>query len=262
MAELTDPANELVQLARRLSQNSNRAGFLHLSDTFNVKESSTEFYTLVQSIVERADTVALAVSRCSWDGERKEAALDVLNGFKSAFSITNLNKTWNAGQGVGPQLMRDHGRVIDFLSPMVRETISYPTFTDEERDELLSLIDSYLEEVKKNEQLEPFVRRAIVDSVRRFRFRLKHLEWGGAGCTLEGFRELAQAYEWVRQSEYAHEFNSKAALDGLLGILRKTKELADTAKDWSDTASNLYKGYLLASGIIAPLMITHQAAGG
>ena len=262
MAKLTDPANELARLAKNLSVNSNKAGHQFLAETFGVPSSSTELAIIIGLILERADQVARAVARSDWEDEQKVSAIADIKGFKSAFSFPNLNKVWNTSQNVGPSLMKDHGRVITYLSDVVRKQISYPRFSEEERNELLGLIDRYMTELGENDDTPPFVKHAILDGLGRFRFALATLEWGGAEYILEQFRELAQAYKWMSEQPNAHEFNSKAALDGLLTILRATKEKVDAAKGWADAGGAVAKAYTVASSYVAPLMIAHQVAGG
>lgn len=262
MATLTDPANELAQLAVTLSGNDNKPAHVHLADMFGVEKSSTEFFALIHTILERTEVVIRAVSRSEWEPAQKASAVDDLNGFASAFNVRNLNTVWNTSQNVGPTLMKDHGRVITYMSEMVRKQVAYPKFDEDERAELLELIEDYGRSLREDEDISPFVRNAILDSLERFQFSLRHLEWGGSGLCIESFRALAEAYRWMNEQQSAADFDSKAALDGLLSILRSAKEKIDTAKGWSEAGGIVLKGYNIATSAITPLMIAHQASGG
>lgn len=261
MALLTDPANELAQLAAQLTGTSNKVGWLHLANKFSVDNYSTEFYALILTIAERADIVARAIQRCDWDNPQKSSALEDIGGFKSAFTPGVLNQNWGPNSP-GPRLMRDHGRVLTYMSATVRQQVSYPQFTPEERSELLLLIEQYVIDLENEKDLDSVVRGAIVESITRFRFALEHLEWGGANYTLEAFRELTGAYAWIRNEDnFSAEFDSNAALRGLLSLIRLAKEKIDSAQAWADSGNSVYRAYNLATNVITPLMITHQATG-
>lgn len=256
MASLTDPARELGEVAARLMTGSNESGDRFLAREFGVERWSTEFMKVVTCILERADLVARIISASDLDEDHKESALDHIRGFKSGFVGDALRKPWHdAGHGI--TLMKDHGGPIKFLSPTVRPVVSYPRLNDEEIAELIEAIDVYLEEVRANEDEPAFVRQAIIDGLTAFRFQLERIGWMGAGYALSAFREILIIYDMSgREIRHPGDLDAGAFLSGLWGIITSFKEKADAAKGWRDAAEMARDGYMLASSVAMPFLLT------
>jgi hypothetical protein len=260
MATMTDPAQELGEIASRLTSGSNKAGALFLADQFMVEAWSTDFYRILTCIVERADLVSSIISRSTLDVGVKRNALEEVEQFKSAFTLGPLSSAWN-NSGHGLSLMKDHGRPIQYLSPTVRAEVSYPKLTKEEVAELVSLIDAYLASMD-GEGGPEFVRQAIRDGLSRFRFQLMHIGWMGSGYVLATFREVMFVYQESQRQFTASEIDERKALSGLWAILKQFKVTIDTAKDWTDTGDSLWKAYQLTSAFATPFLLTWTGGGG
>lgn len=262
MATLTDPARELGDIAQRLASGADAKGAKFLADAFGVEVWSTSFFKIISCILERADLVADIVRRSDMDEDQIEQAIEELDWFKSAFAGSSLFNSWN-NAGQGGTLMQRHGRPIQFMSPSVRKVVSYPHLSANEVEELLILIDRYLDEVAIVEDDHAFVRQAIFDGLSRFRFQLKHMGWMGSGYVLATFREVLWVYE-VAQQDHANSVNpdAEAALRELGVIVSKVKDHIKTAKGWADAGQFVWKAYQLGSAAISPLLIAHQANGG
>lgn len=260
MAKLTDPADELAIINSRLTTSSSAAGVEFLAKEFDVEPSSTEFYTILAVILERCDHVGSILKRCDWEPDKKISAVREIKGFKKAFRLQSLSSPWNNGSFSGLKLVREHGKVIQFWSPEVRKVESYPSLGPEEILDLRHLISDYLDALKENDELEPFVRYAIIDGLTKLDFSLKYFSWLGAGYNIDAFRNVVEQYRMLNQNESATSENGnlKAAMTGLLHIIKAAKEKYDTVESWGNTATSAYEKYKLASAFLTPLLLAYH----
>ena len=262
MATLTDPARELGEISKRLTGGGDAKGAKYLATAFEVEPWSTDFFKIVACILERTDLVEMIVRQSNMDDDHKENAVEELDGFRTAFAGTSLSGSWNTG-GHGLTLMQRHGRAIQFLSPIVRQVISYPQLTESEAEELITLIDRYLDEVALADEEPEFIRRAITDGLRQFQFQLRHMGWMGAGYALAAFREVMLIYEFVhRQHPSSDNVDAVGVLRGLGAIVAKFKERVDAAKGWADTAETVWKAYQVGSSVLTPLLLASRFGAG
>jgi hypothetical protein len=172
---------------------------------------------------------------------------------KQAFNIDGLMNGWAA-----------HGRVhlgaqniqpIKMLSAMVRQKVSYPKLSNDELTELLGQIDdltTWLEEHQTKEQ--DFIRQAILDGVRQFRFRLERIGWFGWGYTLESLRDVIGAYMALERGLPAQGVDpvAEAVLKKVGAFVKDFYEKTKFAKDVVDTGDFMLRAYgavsLLAHG--------------
>jgi len=262
MTAVTDPARELAEIAERLTQGSNSPGEAFLPGVFGVEPWSTEFVKIVGCILERADLVGRIVQQSgAMDYDHKASALNDLAQFKQGFTGTALRVAWNQAGG-GLPIMKDHGRPLQYLSPIVRAEVRYPKLSEADVAEFLELIDSYAEELKQSDEGPEFVRQAIRDGLAAFRFQLEKIGWMGSGYALAAFREVMIVYEASKfQFSDAANVDSSAVLKGLWNILTKFKKKAEEAKSWGDTAETLWKVYQLGSSVATPLLLAGKAHG-
>ncbi|MHA6719690.1 hypothetical protein ACX40Y_09580 [Sphingomonas sp. RS6] len=258
MASITDPARELGEIAERLTKSSNNAGDKYLASQFGVEPWSTDFFKIIACICERIDAVSKIVGESGLDDDHRAKALDHLANFKSGFTGDSLRKAWNEA-GIGLTAMKDHGSPIQFLSQTVRPIVSYPRLSDDEVEELITLIDTYLAELNKSDEGPPFVRQAIFDGMTVFKFQLEKIGWMGTGYALAAFREVVFVYEAYHRT-YTGDGNpdAEAFFKGFVKILRTFQSKVDEAKGWKDTAETVIDAYKLTSSWVAPVLLTHQ----
>jgi len=258
MASLTDPARELSDIAKRLSEPSPEKGASYLAAKFKVGLWSTEFFKIVACIFERADQVEEILRRSQLDPETVESGLEDLRIFKAGFTSAALVNPWNAA-GNGITAMRDHGVRLSYFQDTVRASVKYPKLTDDEIAEFIELIDAYIAQVQENEDEHLFVRQAIVDGLSAFRFQLKYIGWMGAAYALVAFREVMFVND-VSTNFYGQQSNPDAGafLSGMRDIIRKFKAKVDEAKSYSDAATFLVDTYRFSSAVVTPLLVASQ----
>jgi hypothetical protein len=261
MAVTIDPARELADLADKVKVSDNRTGVKFLASQFEVDPWSTDFVKIIACILERADLVGRIVKNSDLDTDDQQIALSHLNGFKQAFVGDGLNRQWNEA-GFGLTNVSNHGSAIRFMSATVKQRVKYPRLTEEETNDMLVLIDFYLERLIQSDEGPDFVRQAIADGLTTFRFQLEKVGWMGSGYALEAFQQLKSVYE---ASERAYAgfgiAQDGSPLGGFLNILKSYKSKIDTAKGWYEAGETLWKGYQFISSAATPLLLTSQLGG-
>lgn len=257
MTELTNPARELSDIAKRLTIGSTKSGAAFLSEQFGVEPWSTAFVKIIACIMERVDLVESIMARADIEDDIRENALTELEAFRQGFAGASLTAHWN-NSGNGLTAMRDHGRVIQHFSAIVREHVQYPKLSDEEVAEFIDLIDDYLRELRQNDEVPPFVRQSIEDGLMMLRFQLSKIGWVGSGYVLQAFRQVAMVHETA--AHFMHETNpdAEAFLKGLVSIVTKFREKVDQAEGWVKAGKALYGGYTQISALALPVLaLTH-----
>jgi hypothetical protein len=258
MLAITDPALELADIAKRLSKATSKIGEKFLQEEFGVEAWSTDFLKIITCIFERVDLINAVVQRSNLDPDAKLSATADLENFKRGFAGDSLRASWQSG---GLAAMKDHGRPIQYMSASVKDEISYPKLTSEEVAEFLTLIDTYLAEVKNSDVGPDFVRRSVIDGLTAFRFQLEKIGWMGAGYALMAFRQVVFIYEAADSHFRQTNPDAEAFLGGFLTILKKFKKTVDDAKGWADAGKAVYNAYSLSAQAVAPLLITGQLLG-
>ncbi|UYY77511.1 hypothetical protein [Sphingomonas sp. R1] len=137
MADLTDPATELSEIADRLIDGGSSAGEVVLANKFGVRPSSTEFFKIITCIMERIDLVIDLVEASNVTSRSKEKTVSHLHGFKEAFKTQSFVSPWTHSPGGGLQCVRDHGSALSMLEGTVRPILSYPELSNEEVEEFI-----------------------------------------------------------------------------------------------------------------------------
>jgi hypothetical protein len=256
MANITDPARELGDISAKLGAPSPQAGFHVLAATFGHEPDSAAFARIVCCILERAELVAQIIDASSMDDDHKLAATQDIANFKRAFSPGDLTAEWNSANR-GAARLRESVKAFQYLSPIVRSHTNYPKLSKEEIDEFIQLIDVYVEEMRKNDDLDEFVRKAIQDGLAAFRFQLENMEWLGAGYTLAAFRQVVMTYEIINMDiQGQHNPDAEAALRGVFSVIAAFKKKIDEAKSYTDAAKFAMTTYNVGTSTIAGLYLT------
>jgi len=251
MAITTDPANELAAVCKRLSHTGRQVGAVALGTLFGFEGYSTGYYRIISSIMQRADQVEEVVANSHMDPEHKVLAAETLREFKSLFSSTYLNQAWNNG---GSSKAASLVQAITFLSPTVRSYVQYPSLDEDEVRAILVEIDEYLRLLRSNSEGElAFVRRSIEDSLQELVFRLTNLGWLGADYTLEGLRQVNDAYHLMERGTFSDDGGSSimTRLGSLIGAIN---DRLSTAREWKENAALAIEGYKFVASLSMPVM--------
>jgi hypothetical protein len=193
MPTVTDPARELADICVILGQASDKIGSTYLAEKFQVPEWSTEFYQIVFLFSKRADELIEMLSEISVDDDYRREFEEHIRSIKLAFSPNGLTNRWaHATQNyISPANVNS----VKALSGLVRPIRSYPKLNDAETEELIGEVDQlllWLEEHQLSER--DFIRQAIIDGLKQFRFRLSRIGWLGWGFAQDSLRDIISAY--------------------------------------------------------------------
>lgn len=251
MAITTDPANELAAVCKRLAKPDKQAGSTALGSLFGYAGFSTGYYRIISSIMQRADQVEEVVANSRMDPEHKTLASDTLADFKTLFSSTYLNQAWsNGGSAKASSLVQ----AITFLSPTVRSYVKYPSLDEDEVKQVLVEIDEYLRLLRSNKENElAFVRRSIEDSLHELIFRLTNLGWLGADYTLEGLRQVNDAYHLMERADFSGD-GGPSVMTRLGSLIGGINDRLSTAREWRENAALAIEGYKFVASLSMPVM--------
>lgn len=257
MTDVTDVATEFAAMCRDLSRvERKKQGDVWLSERFGLEPWSADFYKVIFCILSRADEVGVIIGRLKID-ETLLNALDAnLAQIKSAFSKSYLNTAWD-GNGGPSKLQPDNVAPISAIGPMVRQVSKLPKLSEEEIEDLIGDVDQLIDWLEEHQlKNEDFIRQAIIDGAKNFRFHLVQFKWVGVGYTIKSLREVIGAYLALEKSvgNAGENTTSMAMLKKVFGFLEKVNDTVGSAKDTASNAAFLlqfYGGYsvLKDSGI-------------
>ena len=247
MSETTDPARELAELCERLAKPSkDKRGDAYLAEKFGVQPWSTEFFQIVFWILDRADLVAALIPKLDYDEDIKVQALGHIAQIKQGFGRNALLNTWDAGHSGPTSLAPEHTGPIKMLSSPVRKLIQYPKLDAEEVEELTELVSSLEDWLLDNQLVESdFIREALIEGLRQFKFRLERTNWLGWGYAVESLREVVAAYMALDRKATIMPTDevSKAMLVKVGSVVKKIYEKTAAAKDVADVGDFVLRAY-------------------
>lgn len=259
MPTITDPARELAEVCEALSQNVDQRGYSFLASQFNVDPWSAEFFQILFCIMDRINYVEMLVGGLNVDEDVKAELISCLRTMRSAFGENSLSGNWRASGGPD-YLKHEYSRPIKALSGQVRAVAPVPKLDVRERDELISQLDELLTWLSSHQLAEQdFIRQALIDGLKQFRFRLEKMRWVGWGYTLAGLRDVIGAYLALERGSLQIENSTHAA------ILKKVGELIKSAysklgavKEMSERGDFILRAYgaysLVAQSGVAGLL--------
>lgn len=259
MATISDPAKELAELCNKLATSNRSRGDDHLASVFGFSAWSRDFYQVIFCIIERIDYLMELINSIDMDDDIRKNAKQHLKQIKSAFNRDSLSNAWN--QHGLPLLGPQHVDPILMLSSAIRTQVKLPQLDQAEVDELLAML-SQLEEWLKEQQLteNDFIRQAIIDGVKHFRFRLENVGWFGWGYTIESLREVISAYMILQGTKIDPNTapNAEAILKKVSAAIKTVYEKIGIVKDTVDSADFMLRVY----GAVTLLIQSKQGIAG
>lgn len=191
--EYTDPARELADACQKLATQVSKRGDIVLAEAFGVQPWSREFYEVILSFQERIEFLSEILEELVIDIDVKSEAKGHLTQIASAFSISALTTDW-AGTGA-VYLGSGNYQPIKMLTSEVRRVSKYPKLSGSQVTEIIENVDQLLEWLEKHQVADgDFIRQALIDGLKKFRFRLTKIGWLGYGYTIESLRDVVSAY--------------------------------------------------------------------
>lgn len=248
---LTDPARELAELCENLRTNlsaDNVRGEVYLSERFGVEANSKAYFEILFTIAERVEEICQIINRLDLDQDYKDDLRAHVIQISGSFSAQSLRSPWS--QIINTCLSRENVQPLKGLSGQVRQYVAYRKLNKSEIEEVNSDLDSLLSWLLEHQISEnDFIRRALIEGLRRVRFRLKNLEWVGCGYALEGLKDVIHAYVMLERSgiDPVRNPDAEAMLKFTGGFITKTFAKLKTAKDVVDVGDLLLKAYGMVS---------------
>ena len=263
MPTITDPARELAEVCEALSQNVDQRGYSFLASQFKVDPWSAEFFQILFCIMDRINYVEMLVGGLNVDDDVKAELIGCLRTMRSAFSENSISGNWKAAGGPD-YLKREYSRPIKTLSGQIRAVAPVPKLDVRERDELIAQLDELLTWLNSHQIAEQdFIRQALIDGLKQFRFRLEKMQWVGWGYTLAGLRDVIGAYLALERGSEEIENSTHAAILKKLGEFIKGAyaKLGD-AKDLVEKGDFVLRAYGAYALIAQPSGIAGLISGG
>lgn len=244
MPTITDPAREFADLCQALTHSPKGRGDEHLAHHFKVRSWSAEFFQIIFCILSRADLVCELVKGSRLDDDYKGEMIAKIQEIKGAFEQTSLNNAWSS-VGAG-HLIPQNILLIKAISSEVRQSISYPKLDDKEIEQILAEVaqlETWLNEHQLVEQ--DFIRQAILDGLKQFKFRLERIGWFGWGYTSASLRDVIGAYFALERATPNDDSApvAEALLQRVRSFVKNVYETASTAKDVAETGDFLLRVY-------------------
>jgi hypothetical protein len=207
--------------------------------------------------MERTEYLLQIVPQLSLDSDQRTDIEKHIRKLQQLCSRDVLQKNWNDRQGGQALVKSNHATAVGTLSAVVRQHVAYPKLDEAEAAEIIALVDQLLAWLEEQQLREhDFIRHALIQGLKQFRFRLSRIGWLGWNYTLDGLREVVSAY-WALERGFPDlEQNPNAA-----AILKRTSELlgqvwaktglAAEVKERADVAILFYGWYAIVrdSGI-------------
>lgn len=244
MPTITDPARELAELCETLSQYDNARGYSYLANRFNVNPWSAEFFQILFCIMERINFVEALVGRIDADDDVKAELIRGLRTMRSAFSESSLSTNWKSPGG--PDFLKpEYWRPIKALSGQVRRLAPVPKLNTGECDELIAQLDELVTWLNERQIVDQdFIRQALIDGLKQFRFRVEKMQWVGWGYTLAGLRDVIGAYLVLERGFGQVENSTNAAILKKVGeFIKSAYSKLEAAKDAAETGDFILRVY-------------------
>jgi hypothetical protein len=241
---VTDPVKEFALLCESLRSDENKTTSQYLAKKFNVPKLSQEFFQILFCILQRADFVIEIIATLDMDADLVSEYIENVNSIKNAFSPARLDSSWKTSSAT--HLSDVNIKTVKALSGLVRQKIKTPFLSEEDVQNVMATteeLQSSLEKIQLSEK--DFIRQAIIDGIKEFKFRLTHLSWVGWGYTIESLKEVISAYLILEglapssQEQPDMMVVLKKSGAGLKAIFEGMK----IAKDISETAGYFLKVY-------------------
>lgn len=200
MPQTTDPAEELFRLYgrfRTFDTNSHKATYLALREIFGLGKSSTDLFIVISVISQRFRRLKKLIPTLrNIDKERQARADGALKQLEELISPERLVMAWQ--QNLNATFQGDSFGTLDFLSPSVREVVSYSIPTDVEREELLHQIDEAIASLGDHHDV---VADSVVVSLKAVKLILSKLDFFGVEELIEKLAIASFNYQRAKKTE-------------------------------------------------------------
>ena len=230
MATITDPAKELSEIFDVAKNGGNVRGDSHLAAMFGVEPWSADFFKVIHCILVRIQTVIDIVEILDMDDDLRAQAVEHIDQTRKAFGGEGLSHRWD--QHAAQFLSAANIAALKMLSPQIRTKVRFPRLEDNEVQQTLAdveQLESWLVEHQLNEH--DFIRQAILDGLKEFKFSLRMVRWVGWGYSLESLRQVIHAY-MALETEMMHSPQPDAE-----ALLKKVKAVVGSFIEKANHAS-------------------------
>ena len=191
--KLTDPARELATTIELLTTDPVQAVDQRIAQDFGINRWSPQVFKVIFEILNRCDLVASEINKLPLDVDVADEATKSLTVIRNT---VGSNKFLNQTTGnLKTAFAGSNITILKMLSSQIRANVSYAFLTKDEVKDILADVSNLIEWLDKFQAESPdFIRQALIDGLKEFSFRLKHLGWFGSGYTLTSLKEVLHAY--------------------------------------------------------------------
>lgn len=254
--ELTDPAYEFAMLCKAIPGNNDVRGLELMASTFGVAPNSFEFYQIIFTIIERGEYLIALTSEIAGAEHVADHMRAKVQKIMRAFQPDGLLSQWKSH---GSQyLAAENVDAILMMSPLIRQHVSYPALSDEDRASLISEVDELLAWLTEHQLAEQdFIRQALIDGLRQLRFRVERLSWLGWGYTIASLKDVLAAYMALERGyvDDGSQPMTGATIKKTLEKLKKIYAGLGVAKEAVDRGDFILRAYGAAT------LIAHAKTG-
>lgn len=256
MPTITDPARELADIAGRFSTGTSLKGEQVISN-HGFAPWSSEFYRLIVTIHERADLVIKTLPRTAIDRDLISDAIESLTEYKRAFTPKVLQLACSNAES-SASILKDNGKNLQYLSPVIREFEHYPKYDQQEVDDLIQDIEEYLEGLSNSDDYL-FIKESIKEGLNALMFRLRNIGWFGGGYALSSLHSAMELYRSVsNNNDIMGNPDAEMFVRGFGNIIKKMFSNLKDMKDAVEIANIGYKGYALGSSLYTTYALSHS----
>jgi hypothetical protein len=240
--EITDPAKELVQLARHFHQSANRHKTIEmLAKSIGLGLESPDFLEVLAAIQRRIRVVEKLVDEVAdehFDEDHKNLVKTAAHNFRSLLHPSHAEGVWDGN--LKQFLPENNITALTMFGPFARRHQPHRIIPDDAREDAIRKIEETIAAIRDDDDLEPWMKSALVSGLERLLVTLQYFKFFGHDAAIFA---LLFAYQSIATIQTAAEptkrpkslFNALAVMSAIATLFLLPSQAPD--------AIRLYRGW-------------------